>query len=117
MADITNTDKIAVADAARLIGRSHRSVMRWYNWYENYPVPEGVYLPPRHRINRSPTFYIYKSEFGKLKEFAENIKKGGKWYGVMADYNAVFQWKSNVSEKALSNRGLTKLDVRRSKVK
>lgn len=104
-----------LANAARLIGRHPRVVNRWYKWYEEFPVPDDVYLPPRHRIDRSKTYYIKTDDIKYLREFSDNIRRGGKWYGFMSEYNALYQWKEPVSKKALENKGLDKQKVRMMK--
>lgn len=109
----TNQDKLSLSNAARLINRHPKTVRRWYDWYEHYYVPSGVYLPPRHKLVQNGGWYILACDLKYLQEFSKSIKRGGKWYGVMSDYNALNQWTQDVSDRVLGHKNMTKLDVRR----
>lgn len=109
---VKNKDFISLPNASKLIGKSWRTVRRWYHWYETFPVPWGVYLPPRFKVSQGGgTTYIKMSDLKHLKTFSENISLNGCWYGCMSEYNAIYQWKKKNRERALASKGLTYKDV------
>lgn len=108
-----NNNSIHLGDAARLIGKSPRTVSRWYAWYENYDnIPPDIFLPKRYKIKKNNNYYIDLADVQHLKAFADNIRRGGKWFGCMAEFNAAFQWTKPIGERALANKGSSKLDYK-----
>lgn len=83
--------KFSIAKVAQIIDVSTTTLKRWYKWYEDadYEKPIELKLPEYTTDNRGTKFFKF-SDIVKLKQFKEDLQ--GKYYGVMADFNANYQW-------------------------
>ena len=84
---------ISISKMAQVIGVSTLTIKRWYKWYENddYEKPEGLVLPSYIIDNRGTKFFNV-GDVVAFEQFVEDMKRGNKYHGCMADYNAGYQW-------------------------
>lgn len=87
------------------------TLYRWYKWWENdnFKKREELYLPPYYLKDRKRTKFFKKEDLIHLRTFRDAIR--GTYKGAMSEFNAVLLWGKR-GEKALSNKGMSKEDIR-----
>lgn len=84
---------ISISKMAQVLGVSTNTIKRWYKWYENddFEKPEGLVLPAYKTDNRGTKFFKV-GDVVTFEQFMEDMKRGNKYHGCMADFNAAWQW-------------------------
>ena len=92
---------------AQILDVSDRTLVRWYKWYENdaYEKPVELKLPEYTTDNRGTKFFTMEA-IQQLQEFKDKLQ--GEYRGVMAEFNAYWQW---------GQRGTQILEKKRNKEK
>lgn len=96
---------VSISQAALLLDVSTITIKRWYKWWEsdNFPKPEGLYLPPYTFMDRRKTKYFKKEDIAKLSEFSNALQTTHR--GAMSEFNAAYQWGKR-GTTALEKKGL-----------
>lgn len=84
-------ERFSTARTAQILDISTATLKRWYKWYEdtNYEKPEELRLPLYTTDNRGTRFFTM-ADIAILEQFKQDLQ--GKYYGVMAEFNADYQW-------------------------
>lgn len=106
-----NEDYVSAGKACLIIGITIDTMYRWYRWWENdnFPKPEGLYLPPYYIKDRRRTKFFKNEDIPALQKFAEDVR--GPYKGCMAEFNAALMWGKR-GAKILENKGTSKKEVR-----
>lgn len=81
----------SIARVAQILDVSTATIKRWYKWYENpdYEKPLELKLPEYTTDNRKTKFFRM-ADIAKLEQFKNDLQ--GKYRGIMAEFNAYYQW-------------------------
>lgn len=84
-------ERFSTARTAQILDVSTATLKRWYKWYENkdYNKPVELKLPSYTTDNRGTRFFTMK-DIAILEQFKQDLQ--GKYKGVMAEFNADYQW-------------------------
>lgn len=102
-----NDEYVSAGKVSLMLDISLATLYRWYKWWENdnFPKPEGLYLPPYYHKDRRATKFFKKEDIPALEKFAEEVR--GRFKGCMAEFNAALLWGKR-GDKILENKGTTK---------
>ena len=106
-----NENYVSAGKACLMVDITIDTLYRWYRWWENenFPKPEGLYLPPYYHKDRRKTKFFKTEDIPALMKFAEDVR--GPYKGCMAEFNAALMWGKRGS-KILENKGTSKKEVR-----
>lgn len=92
-------DYISISKVAYIIDTSIETLKRWYRWYESpeFEKPNDLVLPQYYFMDRRMTKYFKKSDLHMFKEF--KAKLATTHWGIMADFNAAYQWGKRGKER------------------
>ena len=85
------TEKFSTARAAQILNISTNTLKRWYKWYhsDDYQKPIGLKLP-EPEISGNGTMFFTMEQIQELHQFQIDLRS--KYRGVMAEFNATYQW-------------------------
>jgi hypothetical protein len=104
---------VSISKVCLLLEISPHTIKRWYKFWENdsFSKPDDLYLPPYYYVDRRKTKYFKKEDIPKLVAFHEALQTTHR--GCMSEYNAAYQWKTDVGTRALKNKNLDIEKVKR----
>ena len=84
-------EKFSTARAAQILDISTNTLKRWYKWYhsDDYQKPTGLKLP-EPEISGNGTMFFTMEQVQELHQFHIDLRS--KYRGVMAEFNATYQW-------------------------
>lgn len=85
------SELFTTARTAQILDISTQTLKRWYKWYNdpNFEKPKGLKLPvPQSNSRKTMLFTIEQVQ--ELHQFQIDLRS--KYRGIMADFNAVYQW-------------------------
>ena len=105
-----NSDYISVSVVCLHLELSTHTIKRWYKWWEcdSFDKPKDLYLPPYFFRDRRKTKYFKREDLAALEEFKTKIQTTHR--GVMAEFNAAFQWGKR-GANILKTKNMTKKEV------
>ena len=76
---------------AQILDISTQTLKRWYKWYhsDDYQKPIGLKLP-EPEISGNGTMLFTMEQIQELHQFQIDLRS--KYRGVMAEFNATYQW-------------------------
>lgn len=84
-------ERFTTARASQILDVSTQTLKRWYKWYhdDTYKKPEELKLPNPF-INEFGTMLFTMEQIQELRQFQIDLRS--KYRGVMAEFNATYQW-------------------------
>lgn len=84
-------ERYSTSRVAQILDVSVATLNRWYKWYESddYEKPVGLKLPKYIRDTRGTKLFTM-ADIQELTAFKVALQN--EYRGVMAEFNAVYQW-------------------------
>ena len=81
---------------AQILDISTQTLKRWYKWYNSTDFEKPAELKlPEPKINGKNTMLFTMEQIQELHQFQTDLRS--KYRGIMAEFNATFQWKKQDS--------------------
>ena len=84
-------ERFTTARAAQILDVSTQTLKRWYNWYHSTDFDKPAELKlPEPKMDGKNTMLFTMEQIQELHQFQIDLRS--KYRGVMAEFNATYQW-------------------------
>ena len=84
-------ERFTTARAAQILDVSTQTLKRWYKWYNSTDFEKPAELKlPEPKMDGKNTMLFTMEQIQELHQFQIDLRS--KYRGIMAEFNAVYQW-------------------------